>query len=219
MSGGGLWSAATRGPRQRAAGAGRRWTAWLWTGCRWTAWRWARTAAVAAALVAVPACGGSGGGGGGGSPTPPPPAGGITFTPAGNPAGAAVVLTRQGNDPNTLVLTVEARSVSDLYGVAFDLAYPSQALTFEGATEGGFLGGGTATTSLQVAEQQGRLVVGLTRLGAVSGSSGSGTLLTLSFRAVAAGNGALSFSANQGIASNGAPLALDWLGGSVQVTR
>ena len=77
---------------------------------------------------------------------------------------------------------MRARQVPDLYGVAFDLEYPT-ALRFDAATEGTFLSAG-AMTSFQVASgQPGRLVVGLTRLGPRPGVNGEGALLVLRFTA------------------------------------
>ncbi len=174
-----------------------------------------RALAAAVLLALAAACGGGGGGGGGTGPTPP--AQSLTFTPAGTSSGASVTLQRSGTDPQVLVLEVRAQQVSDLYGLYFDLAYPAAALSFEGATEGSLLSSGGIQTSLQVAEQSDRLVVGLTRLGAVSGADGAGTLLTLRFRAIATGNGSLSFSRQGAVDSNGRTLQLDWLGGTARI--
>jgi len=176
----------------------------------------ARRALVGAALLAA-ACGGSGGGGGGGTAPPQP---GLTFTPAGTAGSNSIFLNRSnGADPNLLELEVRARQVPDLYGVAFDLEYPA-ALRFDTATEGTFLNAG-AMTSFQVSSAQaGRVVVGLTRLGPVAGLSGEGVLLTLRFTATGAGSGELRFSNRSAFNSNRTPLgAVEWLGGSVTVTR
>jgi len=177
--------------------------------------RAAGTASLALLLLAL----GAACGGGGGPTSPPPTNSSLTYTAAGPASGAAVVLSRNGSGADTLVLDVLAQGVTGVYGVYFDLAFPQQVLAFEGATEGTFLSGG-AGTSLQVASQPGNLVVGLTRLGAVGGISGSGTLLTLRFRAIGSGNGSLQFTRNQGVAADGDSIpGLDWLGGSVQATR
>jgi hypothetical protein len=168
-------------------------------------------------LFAV-ACGG--GGGGGGPTSPPPTNSSLTFTASGSSSGSAVLLSRNGSGADTLVLDVLVQGVSGVYGVYFDLVFPDGVLAYDGATEGGFLSAGGADTSLQVASQPGNLVVGLSRLGAVGGASGSGTLVTLRFRAVGSGNGSIQFTRNQGIAPNGDVLSgLSWFGGTVQATR
>ena len=121
-------------------------------------------ACAAAAAVAVAAAGG---------PTVPrhadPDRRLITFTPSGTGGANSLALTRVSSDQNTLVLSLEATSVTDLYGIAFDLRFPASVLAFDQATEGTFLDqNGTVDTSLQVAETpSGTLVIGLTRLGQV----------------------------------------------------
>lgn len=181
-----------------------------------------RRPAVALALLAaallIPACGG-GGGGGGGPTQPPPPSSGISYTPGSSSGGASVVLVEQSVSGDQLTLRLEGRSFDDVYGLFFDLAYPGGVLTFEGASEGSFLSSGGNATAFEIAEQPGNLIVGLSRLGAAPGVSGNGTLLTLRFRGAAAGSGDLSFSRNQGVASDGDPLSLDWVGGSVTVSQ
>jgi hypothetical protein len=166
-------------------------------------------------LLLLAACGG--GGGGGGSPSePPPPQAGITYT-AGSAAsqnGIAVVQGTGGN-ANTLVLEVRANGVTDLYGVAFDLTFPGNLLQNASISQGAFLTGG----SFQYAASSGRLVIGLSRLGAVRGVAGSGVLLTASFSATAAGDGTIAFANNAAFDSTGAPIPITWSGGSVHVTR
>lgn len=160
-----------------------------------------------------------GGGGDGGGPIQPPPAS-LTYTPtAPAPANSLSLGRANGTDPNQLVVELQGRGVTDLYGVAFDLTYPS-VLRYEGATEGTWLSAsGAAQTSLQVAPQTGRLVIGLSRLGAIGGASGDGALLSLRFTAVAAGNGALQFSNPEAFTSTSAAYTVQWIGGSVSVVR
>lgn len=165
------------------------------------------------------ACNGGGGGGGGPTqptPTPPPSQPSLVFTPQGG-GGSGVSLAAGGaSTASTLVLEVRANSVTDLYGVAFDLAYPANLLQFVRATQGPLLAGGT----LQVASgTAGNLVVGLSNLGPVPGASGSGVLMTLEFRASGAGQGSFSFSRNVAVNSAGQPInGFSWGTGTVQVT-
>lgn len=179
----------------------------------------AAAALSAAALILIaPACGG--GGGGGGPTEPPPPAAGITFTAAGGGGANTITLVRQGNDPNRLSLAVQANQVTDLFGVSFDLRFPSAALRYGGFDEGTFLPAGGFDDSYQVAESPtGNLVVGATRLGAVAGATGSGTIMTLHFDAVADGNGQIAFAQPRAFDRNGVPTAVGFSGGSVTVNR
>jgi hypothetical protein len=145
---------------------------------------------------------------------------GITFTGAGGGGTSTVTLVRQGSDPNRLSLAVQASSVNDLYGVSFDLRFPSAALRYGGFDEGTLLSEGGFDDTYQVAEStDGNLVVGATRLGAVGGATGSGTVMTLHFDAVANGNGEIAFAQPQAFDRNGAPTAVSFSGGSVTVNR
>ena len=171
---------------------------------------------VAGALVALAAA--CGGGGGGGNPVEPPTAS-LVFTPAQNQTANSLALVRSnGTDPNSLALDLRGTGVSDLYGAAFDLTYPAS-LRFDGATEGTWLNGGGAQTSLQVATGTNRLTVGITRLGALTGVTGDGTLLTLRFSAVAAGSGSIEFVAPNAYTTTSTAYTVRWIGGSVAVTR
>ena len=165
-------------------------------------------------------CGGGGGGGGTPTtPTPPPAPSGITWTSAGAANPSSITLRRQvGNTGSTLVLEVVATSVQDLYGVAFDVLYPANLLSFQGATEGSFLNDGGEQTSFQAAGTGGTLILGVTRLGNAPGTSGSGVLMTLRFSAAGNGGSTVRFDNNFGIDPEGARLAgLEWAGGSVTV--
>jgi len=184
-----------------------------------------------ALLTVVTGCGGGGGGGGspsepptptptpGPTPTPAPsPGAGITFTAAS--AGPGVVLGQgAGTSSTSLALEVRAAQVTGLYGVAFDLDYPSAALRYQSVTAGPFLGS-SGQLSLQVVESAtGHLVVGVTRLGSVPGVDGSGVLLTLTFAPVANGTGAFTFSRNAAYKNDGSVLSVPWGAGTVTVAR
>lgn len=160
--------------------------------------------------------GGCGGGGGGGGTGPQP---GITFTPGGSGA-KSIALTRSTSSTATrLVLLVSANEVNNLFGVGFELTYPVGLFRFEGSSEGGFLRSDGNPTSYQIAEPSpGRLVIGVSRLGAVTGVGGSGTLVELELTAIAAGDGAFAFSRNQAFSASGAVQAdMSWFGGTVRV--
>lgn len=179
------------------------------------AWRTLRLA-LALLLVLTAACGGGGGGGNPVEPTPPPPQQGITFTPQSAGANSISLVAGAATNATTLFLEVRATSVTNLYGVAFDLRYPSSVLQFVGADPGDFLGNSTLHAAEPTA---GTLVVGMSRLGAVPGASGSGLLMTLEFRATAAGQGSFTFAENSAVDASGQPLSLTWAAGAVTVTR
>jgi hypothetical protein len=182
----------------------------------------AALAALVSAALAVTACGGGGGGGPTQPPPPPPPTPGIVFTPATGGGQSGFGLAAGGGGTTTLVLELRASGLQDVYGVAFDLDYPETVLRFERATQGAALSaGGAFATSFQAVESPaGNLVVGLSRLGAVGGMSGSGTLLTLEFSARAAGSGTFTFVGPSAVAPNGQPLpGLTWTAGTATVTQ
>lgn len=176
-------------------------------------------AAGAAAVLLAPACGG--GGGGGPTAPPPTPQPTLTFAPSGAGGANSISLTRMGQGATRLSLEVRATGVTELYGVSFDLEFPSAVLDFVEFDEGPFLaGGGAFDTAVQVVESPaGNLVVGATRLGAVGGASGDGVLLVLHFDAVAAGNGTIAFDGPRAFDRNNPQVGVQWVGGSVQVTR
>lgn len=177
--------------------------------------RAALRAILLAGLGLLAACGG---GGGGGPTAPPPPTPGFVFTPAGV-AGANSLSLASGaaTTTTTLVLEVRATSVTDLYGVAFNLTYPSAQLQFVRATAGPLLGTGAVQATVSPA---GTLIVGATHLGNVPGATGSGVVMTLEFSAGTAGTGSFAFTRNSALDSAGVPLAgITWVAGSVTLTK
>lgn len=180
-----------------------------------------RAALTLALALLLAATGAACGGGGGGSsptepgPTTPPPTNGLSFTAAGSPSGASLFLSRSNEGNEILELALEARSLGGVYGVYFDLTYPAGVLSFDSATEGSLLSAGGTPTTFQVSDQGGRLVVAVSRLGQVGGAGGSGTVVTLRFRATADGNGQLTFSNNAAETQDNRTLDAQWIGGSV----
>jgi len=166
-------------------------------------------------LLLLLACGG--GGGGGGPTEPQPPQAGIVVTPASAPATGVSIASGAATTRSTLILEIRASSVNDLYGLAFDLHYPSNLLQLVQASSGAFLG--NATLQSAPGTGTGVLIVGLSKLGAVSGTNGSGVLMTLEFRAIATGTGAFSFDKNSAVSSTGQTITnFGWSAGTVQVT-
>ncbi|HBL29300.1 MAG TPA: hypothetical protein DD490_20910, partial [Acidobacteria bacterium] len=101
----------------------------------------------------------------------PAPQPGITVTPTTAPANGISIAAGAATTRTTLILEIRANSVTDLYGVAFDLRYPSNVLQLVQASSGTFLG--NATLQSAPGSGNGLLVVGLSKLGAAAGTSGS----------------------------------------------
>ncbi|HPA94978.1 MAG: hypothetical protein GX178_09810 [Acidobacteria bacterium] len=177
-----------------------------------------RLVVISLLALCLPACGG-GGGGGGKTPTQPATPT-VTFQPAGSGGPGTITLgAGAGSGVSRLYLEVRANQVAGLYGLAFDLRFPAAQLRFERATEGVVLNTDGAATSLQVAAgENGHLVVGLTRLGAVSGVTATGPLLTLELVPIASGSGTFAFSANAAYDERAAVLdEVVWQAGSVEI--
>ncbi len=159
-------------------------------------------------------CGGGGGEStGAGSPPPPPPTAKVVISP---PSGAV----SQGS---AFTRTVAVQNLKETYFAAFDVTYDPAVIEFQSAAEGTFLNkSGADATSVQVALQnaaQGRVIVGLTRLGPIGEVSGDGTLLTLTFKAVGPGATTLAFTNPKGlknIANQDVPIGA-WENGIVTV--
>ena len=172
------------------------------------------------------------GGGGGSSPTtpppppppPPPPSKGIFFSAEAAPVTNTIFL--DGIDTTDteakFVVEVRANEVEDVYGVSFDLQYPTDLLTWRRGnfTEGSFLneGGSVETQILVDRRPSGNIVVGITRVGEAAGVSGSGVLLTLEFvNEAVAGTGELTFSDNDAVDAAGDINGdSQWLAGSIE---
>ncbi|MGB5161260.1 MAG: cohesin domain-containing protein [Thermoanaerobaculia bacterium] len=187
-------------------------------GYRWLTWTGLLVVAVVFGSIG---CGG-GGGGGGGPTEPPPPSSGVTFTAAGS-AGANSIYLAPGTNTaaNRFVLDVKTSQVDDLYGVSFNLEFPDARLRWVpgGSQEGSFLSSSGSTDFIVAEDSPGVLIVGLSLLGDVAGSSGSGTLLSLEFEPVSSGSGPMTMTRHDAINSTGDVKTLvEWIGGSVSVS-
>jgi hypothetical protein len=146
----------------------------------------------------------------------------VSFSAAGSPGEMTIHLTKADGTPTEVLrLEVRASQFAGLYGVGFDLNYPTDLLNYRGGsqTEAGFLSGdGSRTEILARQPTDGTVIVGLSRLGDVGGVEGSGLLLTLDFTAVNNGSGSFSFSANTAFDGDGDRLDdAVWQAGTVEV--
>ena len=181
---------------------------------------WIVYAALAASAMLLPGCGGGGGGGGGGS-TPTGPTSSTSFT-ATSGSGTNSIFMASGSSGSSAVFRLDVRTanVSDLYGAAFDVVYPSSILSFNGsAIEGAFLGSGNTTFNV-VESPPGNLIIAVSRLGGGGGADGSGTLVSLDFTITASGGGDFRFTNRGAFGQGGASKPnLSWIEGSITTVR
>ena len=168
---------------------------------------------------------------GGSTRPPPPPQMEIVYSAAStSPPANSISLSEVSRTSSSITLGVNANSVTDLYGIGFDLVWNPAFLSYRSASEGTFLASGGRSTTLVadladtdpgpgVNREQGRLKVAVSRLGAVPGATGSGMLLSVVFDAVSAGTTGISFEATVAFDSTGAMMPISFSGGSVNVRR
>jgi hypothetical protein len=186
------------------------------TRCR----RLASSFALAALVLALPACGGGGSGNGGGVP-------GVTASFVTGDAAAAANLVRlvggavSGSNITLNVAIGGATTSSDYYAFAFDVVIGDTTVAQfvpGSATAGGFLTGGVNVNASQVGS---RVVVGISKQGAVAGNgtaAAEATVISLTFQLLKVGSTGLTFggspSGNPGGAncSSNGPEAIDSTG-------
>jgi Cohesin domain len=156
---------------------------------------------------------GCGGGGGGGSTPPSGPMTEVSVSPDSSSVNQGEEFTR----------TVEVKDAGSIYFAAFDITYDPKVIEFLGADEGSFFSQNQAgSTWFEAALEngkQGRLAMGITRLGSVGEVSGSGQLVTLHFKAVGPGTTSIGLSAPRGFKNSaGKSVAVSaWTDGTVMV--
>lgn len=103
------------------------------------------------------------------------------------------------NINSQITLTINVSSVTNLFGIAFDLVFNPNILSFVSASKGIFLGTDSETTLLTAVSPSNTLIIGYSRLasgGVATGVSGSGALMTLIFQASSTGVSNLTFQNN-----------------------
>ena len=176
-----------------------------------------------ALTVLLASCGG--GGGGGGAPPPPPATIRATFTPAATPGGAALLLSGPaGAQQGTIILDVIAQSLpAGTYGVAFDLDFNPALVQFNASQPGNFFETGGVANYLFATDpaNAGKLIGAVSMVGASSGASGSGRVVSLRFNILnATGTSALSFGSNAAQNASGLPISnVTWAAGTLQLSR
>ncbi|MCL6480882.1 MAG: hypothetical protein K6U02_04070 [Firmicutes bacterium] len=165
------------------------------------------------------------------TPTPAPSAAAPPPAPAEAPAGAAVAPTvaaaRLRFEPATLTLQtgqssivgIVIENVRDLFSIPMLLQYDPKVIAIEEVRHGGFLSGGTQEIAIvqRVDAERGQAIISATRQPNTSGVSGSGTLVGIVVRGVAAGSSAIRIVQVNARNSQGITLPLVTGEASVQV--
>ncbi len=105
-----------------------------------------------------------------------------TNKPAPN-VNSTVFLSTQHINGN-IVVSVNVKDASDLYGAAVTLSYDPTVLKYQNAEAGGLLGAGNVQTNFLSAEEAGAngvVVLGYSRKGIENGVGGSGTIANVDF--------------------------------------
>jgi hypothetical protein len=133
-------------------------------------------------------------------PSFPPPVGKLENAQRSSRTGS-VVYVDQG--PKTVksvgeTFTVQVRidNGSNIFAIPFDINYDPNILEVTGLREGAYLrkGGGQTTFLNSIDKARGKITVGLTRLGRIGGVSGSGSIVSVDFKALRRGTASLSFA-------------------------
>ena len=159
-------------------------------------------------------CDGDDDDGGGGGPTDPQPF--VSVTPDSGDGASFSVARNSATEGADLVLDILATDLQNVRTVDFVLTYPGTLLRPTTAQGGDFLG--INAVLVTPALDQNRLQVLMTRA-AATGASGSGTLLTVRFEALAPGTGRLEFTEQEAATPVGTLInGIEWLGGDVEVS-
>ncbi len=121
----------------------------------------------------------------------------------------------------SFVLTVQVSGAADLYGYQFDVGFNSAVVAATSVTEGPFLAGGGPTVFVPgtIDNVGGSISANADILeGVVSGVNGSGTLLDVSFKALAAGSSTVQLFNVIALNSFGQGLTLTTSSSTVTVT-
>ncbi len=128
------------------------------------------------------ACGGGGGpapGGGGGSNLVA--ASFVADEP--NPGADTVSISEAGSSGNIVTLRVDVTDTNDVHTAAFDVVFDDNLADYVSHTAGSFLEQGGNSPTYSVGQNNGRIVVGVSRSGnSGTNATGSRTLINLNFR-------------------------------------
>jgi len=167
-------------------------------------------------------------GGGGGDVVTGGPSSGISASfvaeqPA--PGAGAISMVQYTAVGDLVTVNLRVTDTNGVYGAAFDVVYNPSLVRYEDWASGVLLeqGGHSPNYTVQV-PQAGRVVVGASRNGDVSGANavGSRVVIRLVFRATAVGSSPISFQAPSLIDDQFPPQEISgtsWFGGSLNAIR
>lgn len=145
----------------------------------------------------------------------------VSPEPAPEPVIHVTPGTKDVSASDKFLLEIKADNVSNLSAASFYIMFDTALLKFEGAAEGTFLNrNNTDRTSFLFSSNpdKGRIIVGHSRMGQTSGTSGSGLLMTVKFKAIAKGTADIRFSNAYAKGINGSKLEtipVDFIGSMV----
>lgn len=171
---------------------------------------------ILALLISVFSCGGGGGSGSSGGVAPPSIVASFSADKS-TPDTMDVTLQRKSQSGDSVTVDVIVTDVNGIYSAAFDLVYDGTVLDYLNYTEGDFLNGDGASTTFQVAEQSGRLVIGASRLNPAPeiNAVGDKVLMSIAFRLRKTASSSITFENNALLNSSLATIqAVEWFGGT-----
>lgn len=144
-----------------------------------------------------------------------------TFVPeAASPPAGSIILGQEEASGNVVSVFVKVVGGNDVYGAGFDLHYDGSVVEYIGWAPGSLLEVGGNTPIYSVTPQAGKLVVGVSRTGPVTGITGTRKLILLTFRVTEAGTSPVSFSGgfllDSQLPTPGPIPGLTWFGGHFQ---
>ena len=126
--------------------------------------------------------------------------------------------TTTANTGELFSVNIDVSGVTDLYAFQFDVTFDPNILGFSSITEGSFLTGGGTTSFIPGTDVDGTLsFTADTLVGPVTGTSGDGTLATLSFWALSPGSSPIDLSNVILLDSSFADISATTVNGSVAV--
>lgn len=141
----------------------------------------------------ISACGGGGGNGSG----PTLPSHNMIFSGSSVIGDNTVYLAKNDalSGGDVIAIDVKLNNFSDyVYGASLAIDFDSEKVDCVGYSAGTFLEQNEKMVAYGWSESTNKVSFGITRLGGVGGVSGSGTLITLKFKAIETGNSTISFN-------------------------
>lgn len=117
----------------------------------------------------------------------------ISFVSTGTPADNSVYLETLTTNNEEIALVLKVKGGKDVYGAALEINYDGGKIAFISSSKGSYLGAETDFDfyAKLYQDQQGKLLLGMSRTGSVSGVNNDGILSTMIFRALTVQNDTL----------------------------